>query len=168
MKKYYELLEVNENVSELNLKIAFSRKFKIVKPFEPEGIIPYAEAYVVLHSPIEKKKYDETPEDEYDFSKHDRSVPDPGVLSRDLVSQYYGFLSDRKAYMKMHFVTFLGGLLMFLAGTVITIGTLVSGARVFVVLYGLIVTGLGTMIKGLVSFRKSVKSIEDKWSALRY
>lgn len=70
--------------------------------------------------------------------------------------------------MKMHFATFLGGLLMFLAGTVITIGMLVSGARVFVVLYGLIVTGLGTMIKGLVSFRKSVKSIEDKWSALRY
>ena len=77
MKKYYEILELEENCSTADVKVAFIRKLKAIPKITKEKMLPYAQAYVVLSHPSERKKYDDLPETEYDFSAKYPSVSNP-------------------------------------------------------------------------------------------
>lgn len=48
---------------------------------------PFVEAYVVLSNPIEKERYDQTPDGEYDIEKILPSTKNPKRLASDIYSQ---------------------------------------------------------------------------------
>lgn len=174
MKKYYEILELEENCSTADVKVAFIRKLKAIPKITKEKMLPYAQAYVVLSHPSERKKYDDLPETEYDFSTKYPSVSNPekicDVILEELMFFEKNLHADFICARRDMVMGALGVCLGLFFIILFIIASMSIRVRIYIIIFGLVSTSAGVAIKGLVLYIKSVKKRikfrENMWNSI--
>lgn len=167
MRKYFEMLGVNANTDESDLKYALKEKLKAEDCILVAEMLPYVEAYVVLSNPKEKERYLSMKDEEYSFADRHPSVKDPESVSYDIEHQLRIYNEKISAKWIPAIMSFLGSLAVLLAGIGITYLSYISaeeGER-YSILYGLIIVGFFATIKsffGILVVREEKLSAPDK------